>query len=150
MSVGMRVLFAALGCFPLLAPYELLIKIEWEHYFNFFFLFAAFISAGATFLSAILFFAAVAGLSAEIVFDRPAATVSFTQEAPAIKRTTRIYPCSDIQRVEVRERTWSDSGPTYYLSVSLADGSVIESGSSSSRAEIERIKRRVDQFLAPA
>jgi hypothetical protein len=30
MRVGMRVLLAALGLFPLLAPYELLIKIDWD------------------------------------------------------------------------------------------------------------------------
>ena len=147
MRVGMRVLLAALGCFPLLAPYELLIKVEWEHFFNLFFLLAGIISAGATVLSAALFFAAVAGLSSAIVFDRPAATVSFTQEAPVVQRTTRVYPWSDIQSIEVRSRDWSDGGPTYYLSISLADGGVLESGSSWSRDEIEQIKRRVDQFL---
>ncbi|PSN12108.1 hypothetical protein C7293_21605 [filamentous cyanobacterium CCT1] len=148
MRVGMRVLLAVLGCFPLLAPYELLIEIEWEHYFNLFFLLAAIISAGATALSAVLFFAAVAGLSSAIVFDKPAATVSFTQEAPLVRRTTRVYPWSDIQSIELRSRDWSDGGPTYYLGISLTDGRVLESGSSWSQNEIERIKRRVDQFLA--
>ena len=45
MRVGMRVLLAALGLFPLLAPYELLIRIDWEHFMNPLFFLAAFISA---------------------------------------------------------------------------------------------------------
>ncbi|RPI07310.1 MAG: hypothetical protein EHM71_10925, partial [Zetaproteobacteria bacterium] len=78
MRVGMRILLAAFGLLPLLAPYELLIKIDWEHFVNPFFFLAAFISAGATALSAFLFFAAVAGLSSKIVFDRRAATFSYS------------------------------------------------------------------------
>ena len=56
MRVGMRILLAALGLFPLLAPYELLIEIDWEHFMNPFFFLAALISAGAMALSAFLFF----------------------------------------------------------------------------------------------
>jgi hypothetical protein len=143
----MRVLLAALGLFPLLAPYELLIRIDWEHFLNPFFFLAAFISAGATALSALLFFAGVAGLSSKIVFDRRTATFSYSSEAPVVRRTRQVQPLSDVRSIEVGVRDWSDSAPTYHLGVTVKDGTVFESGSSWSRDEIERIRGRVDQFL---
>ena len=148
MRAGMRVLLAALGLFPLLAPYELLIKIDWEHFMNPFFFLAAFISAGATALSAFLFFSAVAGLSSKIVFDRHTATFSYFREAPVVRRTKQVRPLAAVRKTEVGVRDWSDGAPTYHLSVIVKDGTVFESGSSWSRDEIEWIRGRVDQFLA--
>lgn len=148
MGVGMRILLAALGLFPLLAPYELLIKIDWEHFMNPFFFLAAFISAGAMALSAFLFFAAVAGLSSKIVFDRRTATFSYSSEAPVVRRTRQVQPLSDVRSTEIGIHDWSDSAPTYHLGITVKDGTVFESGSSWSRDEIEWIQGRVDQFLA--
>lgn len=148
MRVGMRILLAALGIFPLLAPYELLVKIDWEHFMSPFFFLAAFISAGAMALSAFLFFAAVAGLSSKIVFDRRTATFSYSCEAPVVRRTRQVHPLSDLRGIEVGVRDWSDGAPTYHLGITVKDGTVFESGSSWSRDEIERMRGRVDQFLA--
>jgi hypothetical protein len=150
MRVGMRILLAALGLFPLLAPYELLIKVDWEHFMNPFFFLAAFVSAGATALSAFFFFAAVAGLSSKIILDRRTATFSYSSEAPVVRHTRQVQPLSLIRSTEVGVRDWSDSAPTYHLSITLKDGTVFESGSSWSRDEIELIRGRVDQFLASA
>jgi len=148
MRGGMRVLLAALGLFPLMAPYELLIKIDWEHFISPFFFLAAFISAGAMALSAFLFFAAVAGLSSKIVFDKKAATFSYSSEAPVVRRTRQVQPLSDVCSTGVGVRDWSDSAPTYHLSITVKDGTVFESGSSWSREEIESIRVRIDRFLA--
>lgn len=148
MRGGMRIVLAALGLFPLLAPYELLIKIDWEHFMNPFFFLAAFISAGATALSVFLFFAAAAGLSSKMVFDRHTATFSYSSEAPVVRRSRRVQPLADVRSTEVVVHDWSDSAPTYHLSIILKDGTVFESGSSWSRDEIEWIRGRVDQFLA--
>lgn len=148
MRGGMRILLAALGLFPLLAPYELLIKIDWSHFMNPFFFLAAFISAGATALSALLFFAAVAGLSSKIVFDKHTATFSYASEAPVVRRTRQVQPLSDVRSTEVGVLDWSDGAPTYHLSITVKDGTVFESGSSWSREEIEWTRDRVVQFLA--
>ncbi len=148
MRVGMRILFAALGFFPLIAPYELLIKIEWHYYLHPFFFLAAFIAAGATALSLFLFFAAVAGLNSEIVFDRSAKTVNYSASAPVVRRTTQARPLSAVQAVEVGVREWSDSAPSYHLRVIMSDDVCYESGSADSRAEIESIQVRVHRFLA--
>lgn len=150
MRAGMRVVLAALGLFPLLAPYELLIKIDWEHFMNPFFFLAVFISAGATVLSAILFFASVAGLSSKIGFDRHTATLSYSREAPVVRLTRQVRPLAAVRSIEVGVRNWSDGAPTYHLRVVVKDGTVFESGSSWSRGEIERIRGRVDQFLPAA
>ncbi len=76
--IGRRLFFAGLGVLPLLAPYELLIKPNWQHYRNPVFFFVMVISMGAIAISALLFFAAVAGLSSTMVFDRSTATFNYS------------------------------------------------------------------------
>ena len=147
MRVGMRALLAALGLVPLLAPYELLIRTDWEHFMNPLFFLAAFVSAGATALSALLFFAGVAGLSSRIVFDRRTATISYSSQAPLVRRTRQVRPLPDVRSIEVGVRDWSDSAPTYHLGVTVKDGTVFKSGPAWSRNEIERIRDRADEFL---
>jgi hypothetical protein len=148
MKVGMRVLLVVLAVFPLIAPYELLVRIDWQSYLHPFFLLAAFISAGAVALSAFFIFAAIAGLSSEIVFDRPSSTLTHSFEAPVVRRTRRVYPLTAISNVETAERDWSDSSPSYHLRVILDDDTVIESSSSGSRDDIEAIRVRVERFVA--
>jgi hypothetical protein len=148
MRFGERIVLAALGFLPLLAPYELLFKLDWEHFMNPFFFFAAFISAGATALSGFFFFAAAAGLSSKIIFDRHNATFSYFEKAPVSKRSRQAKPLSALRNVEVGVREWSDGAPAYHLNVVIKDGVIFESGSSWSRDEIEQIQGRVEQFLA--
>ena len=146
MRPGFRVVLMLLGVVPLLAPYELLVRVGWQNYLNPFFLLAALISAGAAGLSLFLVFAALAGISSQLVFDRSASTVTYSFEAPVVRRTSRVYPLSAVGSVEVEERTWTDGAPTYYLRVEMDDGVVIESGSSSSRDEVETIRVRLERF----
>ncbi len=148
MRPGMRVFLAVLAIFPLIAPYELLVRVEWQHYLNPFFLLAAFISAGAMGLSAFFVYAAVAGLSSEIVFDMSNSTLTHTFEAPVVRRTRRVYPLSALSALETVERDWSDSSPTYHLEVLLDDGTVIESGPSWSREDIDVIRMRIERVMA--
>lgn len=145
---GMRGLLAALALVPLLAPYELLVRVEWEHYLNPFFLFAAAVSAGAVAVSAAFLFAAATGLSSQMVFDRQASTFSYSAKAPVVRRTRQVHPLSDVCDVKVGVRDWSEGAPTYHLAVTMADGTIFESGSSWSHDEIASIRSRVDQFLA--
>jgi hypothetical protein len=137
MRIGLRVLLAVLGLLPLLAPYELLIQVEWEPFAHPFFVLAAIVSAGATALSALLLFAAVAGLSSRIVFDKGSGTFSHSSEAPVVKRTRRVHALSE----------WSDGAPSFYLRVTTNDGSVFDTASSWSRDEVERIRNRISEYL---
>ncbi|MDZ4178729.1 MAG: hypothetical protein U1E29_05805, partial [Coriobacteriia bacterium] len=148
MRAGMRVLLVVLAAFPLVAPYELLVRIDWQYHIHPFFFLAAFISAGAIALSAFFVFAAITGLNSEIVFDSSSSTLTHSFEAPVIRRARHTYPLSAISNVETAERDWSDSSPTYHLQVVLDDGTVIESGSSWSRDDVEAIRIRVERFMA--
>lgn len=148
MHAGMRIALAVPGLFPLLAPYELLIKTDWAYFLHPFFFFAALVSAGAVALGALLFFSAVAGLSSSMVFDRRAATFSYAQQAPVVRRSTQVWPLTAVRNTELGVREWSDGAPSYYLRVILQDGSTFESGSSWVRDEIDRIREQVEQFLA--
>jgi hypothetical protein len=147
MRSGMRVLIAVLGLVPLLAPYELLIRVHWEHYLNPFFAFAALISAGATAVSGFFVLAAFAGISSQMVFDRRTATFSYSAQAPIVRRTRQVYPLAHIRSVDIGMTDWSDSAPSYHLRVTLTDGSVFDSGSSWLREPIEAMQARVQPYL---
>ena len=146
MRPGFRIVLLLLGVLPWLAPYELLVRVAWRDYLSPFFLLAAVISAGAIVVSLFLIFAAVAGISSQLVFDRSASTLTYSFQAPVVRRTSRVYPLSAIGSVDVQERTWSDGPPSYHLRVVLSDGAVIESGSSGSREEVEAIRARIERF----
>ena len=148
MRPGTRIVLAVLALFPLLAPYELLIRVEWKQYMHPAFFLVAFISAGAMALSAFLLFSAIAGLSSQMVFDKGSETFTYSAKAPVIRRIGQTHPLSAVCGVEVGVRDWSDGAPTYHLRVSVAGGAVFESGSSWSRDEIESIRTHVQQFLA--
>lgn len=148
MRVRTRVLFAVLGFFPLVAPYELLIRTNWEHYLNPFFVLSAFIAAGATVVSALLFYAAIAGLSSTMVFDKSAATFNYSSQSPIVRRSRLAYSLSAVRSVEVGLRDWSDGAPSYHLNVIMSDGTVFESGASWLRDDIEAIRGVVNTFLA--
>lgn len=147
MRSGMRVALALLGLFPLLAPYELLIRVGWQDISSPFFLLAAFISVGAVALSLFLFYAAVAGLSSRMIFDRRRSTFEYSAEAPLVGRRVSRHPLAAIERLEVGRRDWSDGDPTFHLRLVVSGGQVFESGASWSRQEIERLSERVAAFL---
>lgn len=148
MRPGMRILLAALALFPLLAPYELLIRLDWEYYFHPLFFLAAFVSAGAVALSMLLLFAAIAGLSTNMVFKGSCATFTHSEKTPLTRWAEHTYALRDIRGVEVGVREWSDGAPTYHLRVTMSDGTSLESGASWSRDEIESIRDSVTQFIA--
>ncbi|MDZ4178134.1 MAG: hypothetical protein U1E29_02700 [Coriobacteriia bacterium] len=139
MRIGTRLLLAAASLIPLLAPYELLLRVEWESLLNPFFIFAALISLGAVALSGLLLLAAIAGLSARIVFDLTRATVTYSTWAPVIRRRTSVFPLAAIERVEAGTREWSDASPTHHVRVSISGGTVIEIGSDWNLGDIDRI-----------
>jgi hypothetical protein len=147
MPVGRRVLFAFLSLIPLLAPYELIIRIRWNGYLHPFFLLAALICAGALTLTAFLLFAALAGLASQMVFDKTRRTFTYTVAAPVVRRRTREYPIRSIEGLEIVTHDWSDSAPSYSLKVLMVEGQGFNSASSWSREEIENLRRHVLAFL---
>jgi hypothetical protein len=147
LSTGQRVFFFLASLVPLLAPYELILKPEWSDSLNLFFLFAAFISAGALLVSALLLWAALAGLDTRLRFDRTRRTFSHSAGAPIVRWRTTVRPIEQIARLEVETHDWSEGAPSYSFRVLLADGREFTSGSSWSRQEIEDVVERVSAFL---
>jgi len=147
MPAGWRLLLVLLSLVPLLAPYELLIRVEWSDYFHPFFLLAAMVSAGAVALSVFFLFAAAAGLSSRMRFDRTRSTFTYSAVAPVVPSRTRTYPLASIERIEIEVHDWSDGAPSYSLKVVMSDRRAFSSASSWSQEEIERIKGRVAAFL---
>jgi hypothetical protein len=147
MPWGNRLLFALLALIPLLAPYELLLRVQWTDYRSPFFVFAAIISAGAVALSMFLVFAAVAGLSSRITLDAAHSTFTYSEAAPIVPQRTRVYPLPSLESVHVQAQEWSDGAPSYCLLVKMSDGTTFRSGSSWSREDIELVKNRIEAFL---
>jgi hypothetical protein len=147
MPWGRRVLFAMIGLFPLIAPWELLVRPQWNSYLNVFFFFAAVVAAGAVAVSLFFFFAAFAGLRSRLILDLRASTFTYTAAAPLVPRITRNYPLAAVEAVEMRTHVWSDGPDSYSLSIVTSDGKSHESSSSSSREEIEGYLLRATAFL---
>jgi hypothetical protein len=147
LPVGKRLFFALLALFPLLAPYELLLRIQWTTYLHPFFLLAAFISAGAAALSLLLLFAAITGLNVRMTLDLADSTFVYSEGAPLIPQRTRVFPLSLLESVRVRVHEWSDGAPSYSIEIHLADGQKFNSASIWSKEEVEHIRNRIETFL---
>ena len=147
MPPGKRLLFALLALFPLLAPYELMLRAQWTDYRHPLFLLAAIVSVGAIALGALFVFAAVAGLSSRMTFDARRSTFTYSEGAPLVPRRTLELPLSSLECVQVRTHEWSEGAPSYSLMVKMSDGATFESGSSSSRQEVEHDKTRIVLLL---
>jgi hypothetical protein len=148
MPGGQRALLLLLSLVPLLAPYELILRVDWQGYFNLPFLFVLVISTGAMALSALLIWGAIAGLSSCIRIDRRLGLISYSASAPVVPLQTTSFPLHAIERVQVAATEWSDGPPSFSLEFVLAGGRSIRSGSSWSRAEVEAVLERVAGFLS--
>lgn len=142
-----RVLLLLLSLFPLLAPYQLIYLPDWQSYWNVYFLFVALISLGAMAVSAFLIWAAIAGLSKEIRFDKRSSTFTYIQQAPVVRPQRTDYPLASIKSVELEKTEWTDGGPSYHVSIEMIDGRKFTSGSSWTLAEVEQERDRVRAFL---
>jgi len=147
MPVGQRVLFLAFGLFPLLAPYQLIIRPGWSDYMNPFFLFALVISVGAVAVSLILAWAGIAGLSSRIRFDRERGTVTYQTCAPIVPLRTVRPSIGSIAGVQTVTHDWTDGSPSFSFVTEMEDGSTFKCGSSWSRKEIDGIIVQVSTFL---
>jgi hypothetical protein len=147
LPAGNRFLFLLLSFFPLLAPYELLFRIRWTGYWNFFFLFAAAISAGAVLVSAFLVWAAVAGLNTEMIFDKRLGVFSYAAQAAILRRRVEKYPLVSVRELMVETHEWSDGAPNYSLKAVLADGKTFCLSACWSRAEVEAARDQAAVFI---
>lgn len=147
MSPGLRIVLVLLSLIPLLAPYELMVRVRWTDYRHPVFLFAAIIAAGAVAVSLLLFFAGVAGVSSRMTFDAARSLFTYSEKTPWIRPRTRTFPLSAVQSIGIDRHEWSDGAPTFSLVVNMSDGSALRSASSFSLNDVEEGKSRVERFL---
>jgi hypothetical protein len=147
MPRGNRILFLLLALFPMLAPYELIYRIEWNDYWNPFFLFAAGISGGALAVSAFLVWAAIAGLNTEMVFDKRLGIFFFAVQAPILRRRVQKFPLAWVRELDVETHEWTDGAPSYSLKAELLDGNAVSLSACWSRAEVEAVRDQAAAFL---
>ena len=150
MPAGRRLLFALLALFPLIAPYELLIKPHWEEWLHPAFFFAAAIALGAIALSLFLLFAALAGLEQRFTFDIPAGEFTYWRRAPILPARSRVWTFDSITGVDLIVHEWSDGPDSYSVRVLGPDGISIDSGSTDSRTDVERYVSRLREILEVA
>jgi hypothetical protein len=129
MTWGRRGFFFLLGCFPLIAPYQLLIQTKWISHFNFLFLLSLLISLGAIALSGFLFFAAFAGLSTSLIFNRHTQVFTYIRYAPIVPYRRESIAFDAINSIEIDKHDWSDGPPSYSIKVNLHDGRTFKSSS---------------------
>lgn len=147
LRTGARVVLLALSVFPWLAPYELIVKPDWQGYWNVPCLLAAIVSVGALAVSFLLVWAAVAGLNSVLRIDKTEGTLTYSSGGPVVRWRSARRSMDEIADLEIGEREWSDGGPSYFLVVRMVGGETFKSGSSWSRKEIEDIHGRVSSFL---
>ena len=97
---GKRFLFALCALIPPLAPYELMLRVQWNDYRSPAFLLAATISAGAVALSMFFLFAVVAGLRA--CSDDPrrgALDIHLLDGGPIVPHRTLVRPLASLESV---------------------------------------------------
>ncbi len=149
MSRGKRVIFLLIGFFPLLAPYQLIIRPNWESYFNPVFLFVAIISLGALAVSGFFAWAAIAGIDSRMIFDREQGLFIFQASAPVVPLKVDEYPLGSITRLSIETHEWSEGSPSYTFKVEMDDGHRFTIGTSWSRLPVEELKGKVESYLGP-
>jgi hypothetical protein len=146
-GMGTRVFIGLLGLVPLIAPYDFLVKVRWNSYFNFPFLLVLIVSIGSVFMSAMFVYMGTFATSIKITLDRRTQVFCHSSEALTIRNKTEEHPLSHIQRLEVRETNWSDGPPSYNLQFVLEGDKVYEVGPFNSLAEVDQTRDRVNRFL---
>lgn len=143
-----RCFVGALALFPLLAPYELMIRVPWQSFWNPFFLFAAAVSIGAVSVSVLLVLIAFGGRNRRTTIDTTAQTVSIVEWSPVGREKKRMLALGAVKGFDVRVHQWTESD-TYSLDLESVAGERFGIASSSSRADVEGYRATVALFLQP-
>lgn len=117
------------GLFPLLVPYELLIKPSWPEGFSLLWLFAVIISAGAIGVSIFFLLAALFGMSQSIRFDIVSQSIFYSYKTALKHFHKRSYPFNKVERLQVVTHEWTDGPPFYNIGLKIKGVREIEFGS---------------------
>jgi hypothetical protein len=147
MPRGRRIMVALLALLPLIAPYELLFRPQWEDWRHPAFFFVLAISLGALAVSAFLVFAALAGLEQRMRFDASARLFTYWRRAPVLPAKSESWPFASIECVVTAVHTWSEGPDSYSVRVVVDDGRELTTGSDDSRTDVDRYVARLNDLL---
>ncbi len=137
MSAKARIGFGIAALFPLLAPYNLLIRHSWSGTPTLAFLIAAVVSIGAIIVSVLLLLVAIFGINRRVEFDTTAKTIHVAESHLLQSRRDVYFPFYDIVQLELVCHDWSDGPSTYDLRLISQNGKSFAFGDFSSRVEAE-------------
>lgn len=142
----LRVLIAAVGLFPLLAPYELLVQQKWDG-FDWFMLFPIVISAGALLISAMFIGGGIFGKDHELKVSLKSRYIVLKSKSPVSSLEETHYFPSDISLLALYVREWDASPDTYSLKFAFTDGRKITVGDWKERENAESALEQVQTTL---
>lgn len=146
-----RVALFAVGCFPWLAPWDLLWKPRWRWeegvLLNPFFLVSALISAGAVAVGLAFWVGALAGRTTSTTFDLVSRTVEHSGRSPLSVFRGRTVPFAAVAEISL-ERKEGDEGPdTWECSLVLIDQERLRVARSHDEARSRALVRRLHEVL---
>lgn len=147
-SRGQRVVLFALGLIPLIAPYELLIRPNWqENSFGILFVIALIIGLGALIISGLFFAGALLGTSTRLRFDQTRRRLIIDRRTPLLGQRSAVIPFDEIAALRLEEMTWSEGEPSYALIVQTRGGQTYRMQSSSSKPLMEQTLQKVQAIV---
>jgi hypothetical protein len=147
-SPGVRVLIFLFGLVPLLAPYELLIKIKWESYFNLPFAISLFIALGATAVSLFLFFFALMSMNQRLRFDGDRRVLTYGYNTAILPFMAKDHPFRKITALAVEVNDWGDGPTTYDLRLQVEGERKITFGNFEKRDDADRYHRVLKNLIS--
>jgi len=150
LSPALRIVIFIAGLFPLIAPYELLMKPKWTTFASPFFLSGLLISLVAVGLSIGFLVAAVVGLNEVVRFNTVQRKVTYGFGAPFIKWRENHILFADIREVRVDTQTWESRPDTYRLRLDTTHtlgGRPIKFGNFATMEEAEKTQVEVRTVL---
>jgi hypothetical protein len=146
MPAGFRIILILVGFVPFLAPYDLLIRPDWEG-FSLPLVFAIFVSLGAVAVGLLFIFSGLFGLNQELHFNGTTRTVEYAYETPLIPIRRFRYQFGDIMETRVNTHDWSESPSTYGVQVVFRDNRKTEVGSFAKEIDAEEALDKVRQLI---
>jgi uncharacterized membrane protein len=137
LSPLVRVVLFLFGLFPLLAPYELLLKPGWDGSFNLIMLIFLIISLGAISVSFFFIGAAFLGRSQHFQFDGSRRQVIYRFKTALTPFSEERYDFNQIEALQLKATTWESRPDSYDICLIIRDERPLAFGDFPSRPEAE-------------
>ena len=145
--LGLRIFLTIVGLFPIfLAPYELLIRPQWNG-FSMYLIIPILVSIGGILLGGLFLAAGLFGLNQTLVFVKETRLIHYSYESAIVPLRRKTYPFRDIAKILVNTHDWTDSPSTYSLQFIFRDERKIETGSFEKRIDAEVYMNKVENLL---